>query len=237
MSLFYDFHIHSCLSPCADEDMTPYNLVNMAKLLGFDAIALTDHNSCLNCPAAVEAGLEAGITVIPGMELCTSEEVHIVCLFPSVDSALGFSEKTAKGLPPVKNRPEIFGTQLIMDSQDNVTGVQDILLTTASAVSITAVLPLVNSFGGVCYPAHIDRASYSVLSNLGMITPEMGFNTAEVSFNGDKARLTEQHPILSSMRLLTSSDAHRLEDMRPPQLNLHTGNTVADIINYLKGSL
>lgn len=237
MSLFYDFHIHSCLSPCADEDMTPYNLVNMAKLLGFDAIALTDHNSCLNCPAAVEAGSKAGITVIPGMELCTSEEVHVVCLFPSVDAALGFSDEIAKGLPPVKNRPEIFGTQLIMDSQDNVTGVQDILLTTASAVSITAVLPLVESFGGVCYPAHIDRASYSVLSNLGMITPEMGFNTAEVSFNGDKARLIEQHPILTKMRLLTSSDAHRLEDMLPPQLNLHTDNTVADIINYLKGSL
>ena len=78
MSIFYDFHIHSCLSPCAEEDMTPYNLVNLSALMGMQAIALTDHNSCQNCGAAMRAGEEAGITVIPGMELCTSEEVHVV---------------------------------------------------------------------------------------------------------------------------------------------------------------
>ena len=85
----YDFHNHSCLSPCGDGDMTPFNLVNMAKLLNLDIIALTDHNSALNCPAALKIGQAVGVTVIPGMELCTSEEVHVVCLFEELDGALG----------------------------------------------------------------------------------------------------------------------------------------------------
>ena len=85
-----DLHIHSCLSPCGDEEMTPYNLVNMAKVMGLDILALTDHNSSLNCPAAARAAEEAGIAFVPGMELTTSEEVHVVCLFPDVDSALAF---------------------------------------------------------------------------------------------------------------------------------------------------
>ena len=89
--------------------MTPYNLVNMAKLLGLDIIALTDHNTCENCASAIKAGEAIGLTVIPGMELCTSEEVHVVCLFPDVESAMEFSDYVISSMPPVKNRPDIFG--------------------------------------------------------------------------------------------------------------------------------
>ena len=113
-----DLHIHSCLSPCGDEEMTPYNLVNMAKVMGLDILALTDHNSSLNCPAAARAAEEAGIAFVPGMELTTSEEVHVVCLFPYVDSALAFSDYVAERLPKIKNRLDIFGEQLIMDDRD-----------------------------------------------------------------------------------------------------------------------
>ena len=105
MELNYDFHLHSCLSPCGDNDMTPYNLVNMAKIMGLDAIALTDHNTCLNCEAAMKVGKEAGVLVIPGMELCTDEEVHVVCLFPQLENALAFSEYVRERIPPVENRP------------------------------------------------------------------------------------------------------------------------------------
>ena len=234
MSLFYDFHIHSCLSPCAEEDMTPYNLVNLSALMGMQAIALTDHNSCQNCGAAMRAGEEAGITVIPGMELCTSEEVHVVCLFEELKAAEEFSDYVLSTVPPVKNRPEIFGTQLIMDETDKVLGSQDILLTTASGISISNVEKLVDGYGGVCYPAHIDRSSYSVISNLGMITKEMGFEVAEVSPNGDVDALIKQHPILSEMKILTSSDAHRLESLPPASLSLHTENNIKSIISHLK---
>ena len=92
MKLYYDLHLHSCLSPCGDNDMTPYNLVNLAKIFGYDIIALTDHNSCLNCESAMKVGEKIGITVVPGMELCTSEEIHNVCLFPSLEKAMDFSD-------------------------------------------------------------------------------------------------------------------------------------------------
>ena len=88
MKLYYDLHLHSCLSPCGDNDMSPYNLANMAKLLGYDIIALTDHNSCENCESVIKLGKEIGLTVVPGMELCTAEEIHNVCLFPTLEKAM-----------------------------------------------------------------------------------------------------------------------------------------------------
>lgn len=90
--LYYDLHLHSCLSPCGDDDMTPANIVGMAAVKGLDVIALTDHNSCKNCPAAIHHGQQYGVIVIPGMELCTIEEVHIICLFPELDAALAFDQ-------------------------------------------------------------------------------------------------------------------------------------------------
>ena len=179
MKLKYDFHLHSCLSPCGDNDMTPYNLVNMAKLMGYDIIALTDHNSCLNCPAAIKAGEQAGITVVPGMELCTAEEIHTVCLFPTLEKALEFSEYVKTTMPPIKNDESIFGNQFIMDHLDGILGSEEILLTTASGISIDDVVREVARFDGVVFPAHLDRASYSVLSVLGFMYPEMNFTTAE----------------------------------------------------------
>ena len=118
MRVYYDLHIHSCLSPCGDNDMTPNNIVNMSLLNGMDMIALTDHNSCKNCRAAVRAGEEAGVTVVPGMELTTSEEAHVVCLFPTVEQAEAFGDYVESRSPEIRNRPEIFGDQLIMDWQD-----------------------------------------------------------------------------------------------------------------------
>ena len=214
--------------------MTPYNLVNLSAIMGMQAIALTDHNSCQNCGAAMRAGEAAGITVIPGMELCTSEEVHVVCLFEELKAAEEFSAYVLSTVPNVKNRPEIFGTQLIVDETDNVLGSQDILLTTASGISISSVEKEVEGYGGVCYPAHIDRSSYSVISNLGMITREMGFEVAEVSPNGNIDELIKAHPILKEMKILTSSDAHRLESLPPASLSLHTENNIKSIISHLK---
>ncbi len=213
MELNYDFHLHSCLSPCGDNDMTPYNLVNMAKIMGLDAIALTDHNTCLNCEAAMKVGKEAGILVIPGMELCTDEEVHVVCLFPALDNAMAFSEYVRERIPPVENRPKIFGDQFIMDERDNVIGNENLLLTTAANVSLDKVPEIMKEFSGVAFPAHIDRSSYSVISNLGMIDEYMGFTAAEITKNADKNEYIKKYPVLEKMHILTSSDAHYLENI------------------------
>ena len=120
--LYYDLHIHSCLSPCGDKDMTPANIAGMAAVKGLDVIALTDHNSCRNCPAAMRHAEDLGITLIPGMELTTSEEVHVVCLFPTLEAAMDFDQYVYLHLLPVKNRPDIFGEQLILDEKDQITG-------------------------------------------------------------------------------------------------------------------
>ena len=173
MKLYYDLHLHSCLSPCGDNEMTPFNLVNTMKVFGYDLIALTDHNSCRNCRAAMKAGKAAGITVVPGMELCTSEEIHVVCLFPDADSAEAFGALVRDNIPPVKNRPEIFGDQLVMDSADTVLDKEPLLLNTASFFSIDEVPDLVAQYGGACFPAHIDRHSYSILSALGDFSEDL----------------------------------------------------------------
>lgn len=235
MKLYYDFHIHSCLSPCGDNDMTPYNLVNMAKLLGLDIIALTDHNSCENCASAIKVGKEIGITVIPGMELCTSEEVHVVCLFDEVENAMKFSDFVLSTMPPVKNRPDIFGDQLIMDDQDNILGRQEKLLTLASSISISEVCETVRSYGGVCYPAHIDRNSYSVLSNLGMITEDMGFSSVEMTAEADRETLIKMHPILEGVQIFVDSDAHYLENIKDAENIIDLPeNSAKAVINYIK---
>ncbi len=230
----YDLHNHSCLSPCGDNDMTPYNLVNMAKLLDLDAIALTDHNTCLNCPAAMKVGEEIGVTVVPGMELCTAEEVHVVCLFPDLDNALAFSEYVRQRIPPVKNREEIFGEQRIMDERDNVLGKEELLLTTASSIGIYEVPELVKKYGGCAFPAHIDRSSYSVISNLGGIDLSMGFGAAELTEKADVNFYLDKYPDLKKMKIFFNSDAHYLENMNMNPRHIEVGAlSPKQVIEYI----
>ena len=168
----YDLHLHSCLSPCGDTDMTPNNLVNMAALLGCDIIALTDHNTCRNTPAAVKVGQATDVLVIPGMELCTAEEAHVVCLFETVEDALAFDKYVCAHIPKVPNRPEIFGEQWILNEDDEKIGEISELLITATDISINDVQALVKKFNGVAFPAHVDKDAYSVTASLGAIPPE-----------------------------------------------------------------
>lgn len=209
----YDLHTHSCLSPCGDNDMTPNNLVNMAALLGCEILAVTDHNTCRNAPAAVRVGEAAGVLVIPGMELCTAEEAHVVCLFETVEAALAFDEYVAAHTMHIPNRPEIFGEQRLMNGEDAVTGLYEKLLLTAADISVEEVRPLVDSYDGLCFPAHIDRDSYSVISALGAFSAAWGFTAAEMTRDADAAAYIERYPVLEGLRILRSSDAHYLENI------------------------
>ncbi len=214
MKVTYDLHIHSALSRCGDDAMTPNNIVNMAKLCGLSMIAVTDHNSCLNCPAAVKVGQQMGVTVVPGMELCTAEDIHVVCLLPDLEAASAFSDYVHQKIPPLPADDDVFGRQLIMDEEDNVIGTEPLLLVTAADISVDQVHDAVSSFGGACFPAHIDKSAYSILSSLGAIPPEAGFTAAEISAKGDVEALEQKHPILQSMPLLLNSDAHMLDQLR-----------------------
>lgn len=220
MKYFYDLHLHSCLSPCGDMDMTPNNIVNMAKLLGLDVIALTDHNTCLNCPAAMKIGESIGLTVIPGMELTTAEDIHAVCLFPALKNALAFNDYVDSHRIKVKNKAHIYGRQVIMNEDDEEIGEIEHLLLPASFIGITDAYRKAKEFGGICYPAHIDRDSLSILSVLGEIDPFCGFKTAELADISKLGELKKLHPILNGMHIVTCSDAHYLENMRDAQNTL-----------------
>ena len=210
---FYDLHLHSCLSPCGDEDNTPNNIAGMAKLCELDIAALTDHNTCKNCPAFFEAAERVGLIPVAGMELTTSEDIHVVCLFPELESAMEFDSYVDSLRMKIKNRTEIFGEQLILDGEDNVIGKEEHLLTNATSLSIEGVPEAVSRFGGVCYPAHIDRESNGIIAVLGTLPPTPRFTSVELhskeNIDGYKRRFD-----LSDRRIIVSSDAHYLTDMR-----------------------
>lgn len=209
MKLYYDLHIHSALSPCGDKDMTPNNIVNMSIIKGLDIIAVTDHNTCGNVRAVMEAAGDR-ILVIPGMEVETSEEVHIVCYFKNIEDAEKMGEFVKSHMQQIKNREEIFGEQLYMDSKDNVIGKEENLLVTATDLSIFEVVEKAKEFGGVAIPAHIDRSSYSVLSNLGFMPPELLVNTVEITAKNREKLMGEYG---EKYNTITNSDAHYLEDI------------------------
>jgi len=164
--LTYDFHIHTCLSPCADDDMTPANIVMMAALKGLDVIAITDHNTCRNCKAAIEIGKKNNILVLPGMELTTSEEVHVICLFAELEDAMMFDSYVYERLIKVKNKESIFGNQLVVDEDELVLEREEYLLINATTIGFSDVYDVVTAYHGVMIPAHIDKSSNSVISNL-----------------------------------------------------------------------
>ena len=212
-NISYDFHLHSCLSPCGDDDMTPANIVGMAAVIGLDAIALTDHNTCRNCPAAIAAGELYGVTVMPGMELCTSEEVHVLCFFPSLDEAMAFDDYVyEQALPDIENNPLFFGNQIIYDKQDEKAGTLEKLLISATTISFSQLPP----YQGIMIPAHIDKSSNSLISNLGFIPPDSTFQIAELHDIRQKEAFCQRYPYLNGCGFLSSSDAHSLNDMNEP---------------------
>ena len=218
--LYYDLHIHSCLSPCGDDDMTPANIAGMAAVKGLDVIAVTDHNSCKNCPAVLAAAQEYGILAIPGMEINTSEEVHAVCLFEELKAAMDFDAYVYERLMAFPNKEEIFGRQLIYNKEDEICGTVPNLLINATDISFEGLWELVRGFGGVMFPAHVDKTANSLIANLVFIPPDSKCVTAEVKDLGKLHRVRKENPYLEGCRIISNSDAHYLEDIHEPQLRL-----------------
>lgn len=190
--------------------MTPGNIAGMGSLNGLGIMALTDHNTCGNCPAFFKACRAFGIVPVPGMELTTSEDVHIICLFPELENAMAFDAVIAPRIMPVKNRPEIFGNQLLIDENDDVCGTRETLLISATDLDVFAAIKLTGEYGGVCYPAHIDRPSNGMITVLGDIPPEYGFRCVEFNDGHNEAEYRSKYRVVKDARSLVSSDAHRL---------------------------
>ena len=194
--------------------MTPCNIAGMGYLNGLKIMALTDHNTAKNCPAFFAACRTYGIVPVPGMELTTAEDVHMVCLFPELDTALAFDKLVEEKRMKIRNKPAIFGEQIIMGEEDVPIGNDPWFLPAATALSIEEGAKLVRSMGGVCYPAHIDREANGLLAMLGTFPETPVFTLAEVH-DEDKRDLAE------GRKILVSSDAHRLWEISDGSFFVH----------------
>jgi 3',5'-nucleoside bisphosphate phosphatase len=175
-----DLHIHSCLSPCGDLDMSPRRIVKRCREIGLDIIALCDHNSAENAAPAVRLGKNLGVQVLPGMEINSREEVHTLAIFDTVDQALAMQERIYGALNGT-NRPEVFGDQVRANEFDEVEGFNDRLLIGAVDLGLKEIISNIHKLGGLSIASHIDRPSYSLLSQLGFVPPGVDLDAVEVS--------------------------------------------------------
>lgn len=211
MRLCYDLHIHSCLSPCASNDMTPQNVAYIVSGMNLDLIAIADHNSIKNYRAFESACFDYGVCVLPAMELETSENIHVLMLFPNYKAASAFYAEIETKSSGLKNREEIFGEQLVMDRDDKFLGKEENMLVTATQVGVYDCAGLADKFGGVAIPAHVDRTSNGLIAILGDINPDMGFATVEVSSCCDSTIIDSL--VSRGYRVISDSDAHYLEQI------------------------
>lgn len=230
-----DLHIHTCLSPCAELEMLPEFIVEQAQVLGLEIIAVTDHNSAENVAAVVNAARGTGITVLPGMEVQTREEVHLVALFDTLEQVASWQEQVYASMPPLKNDEAVFGEQLVLDADGEPAGYLDRLLLTSTSFSVEEVVQRVSDLDGLCIPAHVDRTAYSIISNLGFIPPELDVVGVEISHNVGPIEARECFPQLVHYSLVASSDAHRLREMARRTTFKMAKATVAELSLALAG--
>jgi 3',5'-nucleoside bisphosphate phosphatase len=238
-----DLHMHSCLSPCGDEEMTPGSIAGMAKLNGLDIAALTDHNACGNCEPFFSACDRYGVVPVAGMEMTTSEDVHLLCLFRTLADAKSFASTADAKRVRIRNRPEIFGRQILIGPDDEAAGEECDLLVNATSLSLDEAARLAWKMRGTAIPAHIDRESNGLLAVLGELPETPDFPAVEIRNPDRIAELEREHPILRGKRKIVSSDAHRLWEIADPGFEIELpcaadadAQTVRDaLIDYLLG--
>ena len=210
----YDLHIPSCLSPSADREMPPATIAGLCALNGADVIAIADHNSARNLPAAEKCCKAYGVKLLPALEANTAEEIHLLCYFPTVAAALTMGDALYESLPEFDWAPDIWGPQWVMNEDDEIITQPKKLLTAAAGLTLEETARLCRKLGGIPVPAHIDRDSYSLLSVLGLWPEEPEFLLAELADPNRAAALTAAGLVPPSLHFLTGSDAHCLEALR-----------------------
>ena len=208
-----DLHIHTCLSPCGSLDMSPTVIVETAVARGLHIIAITDHNTTLQCPEIQALGAEAGLTVIAGAEVCTREEAHCLALFGGEEARAAFQEYLDRHLPPIPNDPERFGDQVWVNRHDEILGEVPWLLLSALDQSVNQVADVVKKLDGLFVAAHVERPSFSLLSQLGFIDLSLPLDAIEYSDASRFARLLAEQKYLSGYTSYPASDAHYPEQI------------------------
>jgi 3',5'-nucleoside bisphosphate phosphatase len=215
MSEWYraDLHIHTVLSACAELSMGPRDIVLAAEEKHLDVIAVTDHNSMANVWAVMQAAIGHDLVVIPGMEVATSEDVHVICLFPEWEKALRFQDFIYQHLLEGHYDESLYGPQIVLDENENIIDKEDKLLAFSTTVTMIEVYQEATKLGGIAYPAHIDRQAYSALSTLGHIPEEIPFDAVEISHRLLAEEARAKFPELARYQLITASDAHDIADI------------------------
>jgi PHP family Zn ribbon phosphoesterase len=207
-----DLHIHTCLSPCADLSMVPRQIVSRAKSRSLDVIAICDHNSAENVVAVRKAGEKEELSVIGGIEITSQEEVHLLALFDS-DEGLFLTQEIVYENLPGQNDERSFGEQLVIDEDGEIVDINERLLIGATTLVIEKIVETVHKLGGIAVASHIDRQSYSVISQLGFVPEGLALDALEVSPRSSAREMAASFPWVNEFPVITCSDAHYLEDI------------------------
>ncbi|MBE6701288.1 MAG: PHP domain-containing protein [Ruminococcaceae bacterium] len=210
--LYYDLHIHSCLSPCGDDEMTPGNIVGMSSLKGLDIVAITDHNSFGNCPSFFKQCESFGIVSIAGSEITTIEDIHVLTLFETLEGAMDFNSYLDSRRTLFENEPEVFGRQLYVDCDDKIISEEKYLLINAVDLSVDNIYGEVKKYNGVAIPAHIDKMSNGIVGVLGTVPP-LDFESFEFHNPDNVLNYSRDYPTINGKNIISNSDAHYLWDI------------------------
>jgi PHP family Zn ribbon phosphoesterase len=207
-----DLHIHTCLSPCGDWEMSPHNIIQRSLDTALDLIAICDHNTSENAGAVMREGRRRGICVLPGLEICSKEEVHILAIFGELEHALAMQAWVYAGLPG-QNQPEVFGYQVVANEDSEVLGENPRLLIGATRLGLGEIVRQTHALSGLSVSAHVDRPANGIINQLGFIPPDLKIDAVEVSRRIALPIARQTLPEIGNRPCITSSDAHFLKDI------------------------
>ena len=208
-----DLHIHTVLSPCADLNMSPDQIIQLAKKKKLDIIAITDHNSTLQCEIVRKMAEDSGLVVLNGCEVNSSEEVHALCLFEDDYSRDEFQKFLDDHLPHILNKPDYSGYQVLVDKHNNILDELPLYLGNPLHANLELIEKYTHQLNGLFIPAHIDRPINSIFSQLGFLPKEMNIDALQISFHADESKIRKLYDIPKDINIITSSDAHYPQDV------------------------
>ena len=228
-----ELHVHTVLSACAGIEMIPPIIIETVQKLGINLIAITDHNSGANAKSVMDAAKGTGVSVLPGMELETAEEVHALCLFDTLEQLQCLQNIVDTHLPPMQNNEDFFGSQLIVDKHGNFLVKEDRMLLTSTSISIQKACELVTEMGGLFIPAHVNREANGLFSHLGTIPPDLSTDIFEISRHITRETAFARYPELKNFHVIQNGDVHYLDGfLGAVELDLQTFSVKA-IADYI----
>ena len=230
-----ELHVHTCLSPCAEVEMIPPLIVQEALDQGIHLIAITDHNASANVEAVMQAAAGTDLAVLPGMELQTVEEVHLLCLFDTLDQARAWQAYVDLRLPALENDPQHFGDQFVVDASGEFVRRDTRLLLASADIELGDAVEGVHQLGGIAIPAHVNRKAYSLIQNLGLVPEHIPFDALEISRHITPEQARMKYPQLEKFPLIQSGDVHRLDEYLGKNLLRLEAPTVGEIKRALEG--